>query len=210
MDKSFAIFDMDGTLVDSMGRWDDVLVEYLQDRGVSPVPDELLQQTASMTMMETLTLVIRRFGLDDTPEMAQKALQDIMEGHYRQDIELKPGVAELLAALDRRGVRMCVVSATPEPLIELCLTRLGVRKYFQFVLSCDSVGAGKDRPDIYYTAAERLGAAPEDAAVFEDSLSAVQTAKGAGFYVVGVWDEAETSRWETIRRLADETRIFGE
>ena len=205
MDKPFAIFDMDGTLVDSMGYWDAVAEEYLHSRGVADVPEEILQRTATMTMNETLGVFIREFGLDDTPETARTELQRIMEGHYRRDIELKPGAAERLAGLFAKGTRMCVVSATPEPLMELCLTRLGVRRYFQFVLSCESVGAGKDRPDIYYAAAQRLGASPEGTAVFEDSLSALRTAKGAGFYTVGVYDDAEGSRWGQITALADET-----
>ena len=205
MDKLYAVFDMDGTLVDSMGYWDEVAAEYLRGKGVKDVPELLLQQTATMTMGETLTLFIDRFGLDDTPEQAERELQRIMEGHYRQDIELKPGVADYLAGLARRGVAMAVVSATPERLMELCLTRLGVRRYFRFALSCESVGAGKDRPDVYYAAARRLGAAPEDTAVFEDALSAVQTAKAAGFYVVGVHDAAEGDRWVQITRLADES-----
>ena len=210
MDKPFAIFDMDGTLVDSMGYWDEAAVEYLHSRGVKDVPELLLQQTATMTMAETLALFIERFGLDDTPAQAERELQRIMEGHYRRDIGLKPGVKELLDDLFGRGTQMCVVSATPERLMELCLTRLGVRERFRFILSCESVGAGKDRPDVYYAAARRLGAAPEDTAVFEDALSAVRTAKAAGFYVVGVHDAAEGDRWKTIREIADETVIFGE
>lgn len=211
MDKKYAIFDMDGTLVDSMGYWDELAAEYLHSRGVQNVSDELLQRTAPLPMAETLALFICQFGLDDTPERAQAALQAIMEGHYRHDIALKPGVRAYLEQLARRGVQMCVVSATPEKLMELCLTRLGVRRYFRFVLSCESVGAGKDRPDIYHAAAKRLGAEkPADAAVYEDSHVAACTARAAGYYTVGVYDESEADRWDELTALADETVIFGE
>ncbi len=206
MDKKYAIFDMDGTLVDSMGYWDELAEEYLHSQGVLSVPPEILQQTAPLPMGETLALFIRVFGLDDTPERARQSLWAIMEEHYRRDIGLKPGAEAYLRELSRRGVAMCVVSATPEPLMELCLTRLGVRGYFQFVLSCESVGAGKDRPDIYHAAAERLGAAaPAEAAVYEDSNVAVRTAKAAGFWTVGVFDAGEADRWDEVRALADET-----
>ena len=210
MDKKYAIFDMDGTLVDSMGYWDELAVEYLHSQGVTSVPDELLQRTAPLPMAETLALFIREYGLDDTPERAQRALQVIMENHYRHDIRLKPGVKAHLAALAERGVAMCVVSATPERLMQLCLERLGIRRYFQFVLSCESVGAGKDRPDIYHAAAKRLGApSPAETAVYEDSNVAARTAKAAGYYTVGVYDACEADRWEELAALADETVVFG-
>ncbi len=206
MDKSFAIFDMDGTLVDSMGYWDDVAVEYLRGQGVAEVPLELLQRTAPLPMAETLALFIREFGLNDTPDRARAELLRIMEDHYRHDVALKPGVETYLEGLSRLGVGMCVVSATPERLMELCLERLGVGRYFRFELSCESVGAGKDRPDIYHAAARRLGAArAADAAVYEDSLVALRTARDAGYYTVGVYDADEADRWAGIVALADET-----
>ena len=211
MDKKYAIFDMDGTLVDSMGYWAELAAEDLHSRGVKDVTDELLQRTAPLPMAETLALFIREFCLDDTPERAQQALQSIMESHYLHDIALKPGVGAYLEELSRRGVSMCVVSATPEALMELCLKRQGVRRYFAFVLSCESVGAGKDRPDIYHTAAKRLGApGPADTAVYEDSNVAASTAKAAGYYTVGVYDESEADRWDELTALADETIRFGE
>ena len=211
MDKKYAIFDLDGTLVDSMGYWDDLAVEYLRGQGVETVSDELLQRTAPLLMSATLALFIREFGLDDTPERAQKSLLGIMEDHYRRDILLKPGVPAYLDGLARRGVSMCVVSATPEALMRLCLERLGVRKYFRFALSCESVGAGKDRPDIYHAAAARLGApGPADTAVYEDSNVAARTAKAAGYYTVGVYDVCEADHWEELTALADETVTFEE
>ena len=206
MDKRYAIFDMDGTLVDSMGYWDGLAEEYLHSRGVAYVPPELLQRTMPLPVRETLELFIREYCLDDTLERAQAELYAVMEGHYRRDIRLKPGAREYLEGLARRGVVMGVASSTAEPLMELCLRQQGVRDLFQFVLSCESVGAGKDKPDIYHTAARRLGApGPEAVAVFEDSLVAARTAKGAGYYLVGVYDESVGTHWDELRALADET-----
>ena len=99
---------------------------------------------------------------------------------------------------------MCVASATAEPLMEACLSRLGVAHYFQFLLSCETVGAGKNRPDVYFAAAERLGAEPEEIAVYEDALYAARTAKEAGFYVVGVYDDSASGHWDELKELADE------
>ena len=100
---------------------------------------------------------------------------------------------------------MCVATATPEPLARACLQRLGVLEDFEFLLSCDAVGAGKDRPDVFLEAARRLGAAPAETAAFEDALFALRTAKDAGFYTVGVWDASGDGHWNEVTALADET-----
>ena len=102
---------------------------------------------------------------------------------------------------------MCVASATAEHLMESCLTRLGVRNYFNFLLSCETVGAGKRSPLVYQEAARRLGAVPGDIAVYEDALYAVQTSKAAGFYVLGIYDDGASGIWETIAKIADEIII---
>ena len=129
----------------------------------------------------------------------------VMDGHYRSDIPLKSGAAEYLAALRKRGTKMCVATATPEPLARACLKRLEVLEDFEFLLSCDAVGSGKDRPDVFLEAAQRLGAAPAETAVFEDAMFALQTAKDAGFYTVGVWDASGDKHWDAMTALADET-----
>ena len=88
---------------------------------------------------------------------------------------MKEGVALYLDRLRRDGVRMCVASATALPLMKACLDRLGVLDYFDFLLSCEEVGWGKDRPDVYHEAARRLGASPGEIAVYEDALGAAKT-----------------------------------
>ena len=99
---------------------------------------------------------------------------------------------------------MCVASATAEHLVEACLSRLGIRNYFEFLLSCETVGAGKHSPLVYHASAEMLGANSVQIAVYEDALYAVQTAKAAGYYVVGVYDHSTAGNWQTIMETADE------
>ena len=204
MDKRFAIFDMDGTLVDSMGYWKGLVGEYLARLGIANIPEDLPQRLMSMTMTQGAELLIRTFGLSDTAEEMIARQNAIMEDHYRRDIPLKPGVKAYLQSLREQEVQMCVASATAEPLIKACLTRLGVRDYFRFILSCESIGVSKERPDIFHLAAKRLGAKPGDIAVYEDALHAAKTAKAAGYYVVAVYDENGKDRWEEIKALADE------
>lgn len=204
MDKKFAIFDMDGTLIDSMVFWKNLATEYLNAKGVAEIPREILERIRPMTMSESAALFKQEFGLTGDPEAEMNAM---MDAHYRKDIPLKPGVWEYLENLHRQGIRMCVASATAEQLMEACLTRLGVRQYFEFLLSCETVGAGKSSPLVYREAAKRLGAAPGEVAVYEDALYAVQTAKEALFHVVGVFDSGSAGNWKTIEKIADEIII---
>lgn len=91
---------------------------------------------------------------------------------------------------------MCVASATAEPLMEACLGRLGVLDDFEFLLSCETVGAGKKQPDVYLESIRRMGAQASETAVYEDAIYAAETAKRAGFYVAGVQDESTAGCWE--------------
>jgi HAD superfamily hydrolase (TIGR01509 family) len=201
MNKPFAIFDMDGTLIDSMIFWKNLASEYLSSKGVKDIPLDILERIKPMTMSESAALFRREFGLTGDPEAEMNAM---MDAHYQNDIPLKYGVREYLETLHSRGVRMCVASATAEHLMETCLTRLGVRDCFEFLLSCETVGAGKRSPLVYHESAGRLHAAAAEVAVYEDALYAVQTAKEAGYYVVGVYDDSAAKNWLTIEKLADE------
>jgi len=205
MNKAYAIFDMDGTLVDSMGYWQSLEREFLIQKGVTEGIDEILERTKPMTLEEASTLFIETFHMAGTPAQLADEIHAIMEGHYRHDVLPKPGAKEYLDRLRDRGVKMCVASATPAPLIRLCLERLGLCHYFDFILSCVDVGAGKSRPDVYLECARRLDAKPGEIAVFEDAVYAVRSSKAAGFYVVGVQDRCNTGFWEEIASTAHET-----
>lgn len=156
MNKKFAIFDMDGTLVDSMGYWHNLGREYLEANGVTDGIEEVMDKIYTMTMAESCALFKELFGIEASPDEMSKALDDIMEQHYRSDVPLKSEISAYLEKLENEGVRMCVASATPLPLIEQCLKRLKIDKYFEFMLSCETIGIGKTKPDIYLIAAEKL------------------------------------------------------
>lgn len=203
VERSFAIFDMDGTLVDSMGFWQALGREYLTSKGVTEGMEEVLDRMKPMTMTESGELFIQAFGLSGTPESVAGEISELMAAHYRLDIPMKPGVRDYLEEQRRLGVRMCVASATAEDLLELCLRRLGLREYFEFLLSCETVGQGKTRPEVYLAAAERLGAPVEAVTVYEDARYAVRTAKRAGFHVVAVYDRNSAPYWTELCRTAD-------
>ena len=182
--------------------WKNLASEYLHGKGIESIAPELMERIKPMTMSESAELFRREFGLTGDPESEMNAM---MNRHYETDIPLKPGVRGYLQKLESRGVRMCVASTTAGPLMEACLSRLGVRDKFAFLLSCEAVGAGKESPLVYHASAGRLGAEPGDIAVYEDALYAVRTAKNAGFHVIGVYEAGAAENWESVVRMADET-----
>ena len=204
MDKRFCIFDMDGTLVDSMPIWKSLSRDYLQARGRHPTQAQL-DAMGPMTMLQGAAFLMDTFGVEGPPDRIIQEMHAVMEAHYRADIPLKPGVGAYLERLREEGAKLCVATATAEPLARACLERLEVAGYFDFILSCETVGAGKTKPDVYLEAARRLGASPADTAVFEDALYAAQTAREAGFYVVGIPEAAYQDDWPALEELADET-----
>ena len=207
MDKKYAIFDFDGTLVDSMPYWQTEEINFLKQRGVA-APEELdatMERIKPLGILEASEILVERFGFPDDPQEVAAGFVAAMGVRYRESIPAKDGVREYVDALKRAGVRMGVASGTGADLMEACLERLGMRGYFEFTLSCLDVGAGKDRPDVYLEAARRLGAEPSEIAVYEDSDIAMRTAKGAGFYGVGVYDPQGAAHWDELQALADES-----
>ena len=204
MDKRYAIFDMDGTLIDSMTFWRDLGEEYLRSKGVTGDIRQAVEDITHLTASESAELFVRRFGLPASPQTVVEEMNRMMEAHYRRDIPLKRGVRQLLERLRSAGVRLCVASATEEYLINACLKRLGVLEQFSFILSCETLQTSKLEPGSYLEAAKRFGAEPGEIAVYEDALYAARTAKAAGFSVAAVYDRESGGDWKQLCALADE------
>lgn len=197
-----AIFDVDGTLLDSMEIWEDVGVRYLNSIGIEAEPD-LGTVLFTMSIQEGAAYVKEHYHLSQEPEEIVQGVLDIISNYYKKTALLKSGAKELLEKLDKHNIPMTVASSNNKKEIEMAFERLGIAKYFDRIFTCEEAGAGKTKPDIYLRAAEYLGTRPEETVVFEDVIHAIRTAKQAGFQVVGIYDEASKDDQEEVRREAD-------
>lgn len=196
-----AIFDFDGTLLDSMFIWDTIGEDYLRTLGKEPHED-LKETFMTLTLEEAAEYYREHYKVTLSVTEIVDSINAMVEGIYRTKVTLKPGVMAYLRLLKESGVKMCVATVTDRYLVEDTLERLGILHYFSEIFTCAEVGYGKDKPIIYQKALEHLGTAKEETFVFEDSLFALETAKIDGFPTVGVYDMHE-SRQEEMKRLAD-------
>ena len=196
-----AIFDLDGTLLDSMFIWDTIGEDYLRSLGKEPHED-LKETFMTLTLEEAAEYYREHYGVTLSVKEIVDGVNAMVEQTYRTKVTLKPGISEYLAWLKENGVRMCVATVTDRYLVEETLERLGVRHYFSEIFTCAEVGFGKDKPIIYQKALEHLGTAKDETYVFEDMLFALNTAKTDGFPTVGVYDRHEAHQDE-LKELAD-------
>ena len=196
-----AIFDFDGTLVDSMFIWGTIGEDYLRSLGKEPNED-LRTVFMPLTLEEAAEYYREHYGVALSVKEIVDGVNAMVEGIYRTKVTLKPGVAEYLSWLKENGVRMCIATVTDRYLVEETLERLGILHYFSEIFTCAEVGYGKDKPIIYRKALEHLDTAKNETYVFEDSLFALKTAKADGFTTVGVYDRHE-NRQDNLKNLAD-------
>lgn len=184
-----AIFDLDGTLLDSMWIWDQIDVEFLAKRGIMEVPKDYQETIATFGAEKTAVYTIERFGLNEKPEDLVQEWLDMAEDYYANRLQLKDGVYKYMKKLHEKGIPMAVATSSDIALVQPCLERTGLMPLLKTVITVKEAGRGKQFPDIYRKAAEILNCAPEECLVFEDVLEAATTALNAGFPVVGVADD---------------------
>ncbi len=187
-----AIFDMDGTLVNSLMWWDvfwsNLGKKFLNDPDFKPSEDDD-RKVRTMIFTDCMEYIQKKYSIPaSAQEILDYAHEDI-ERFYAEDVKCKEGTVELLESLKNKGIKLCLASATRRDHVMLCLNSLKLTKYFEAVLSCADIGVGKDKPDIYLLALEKLGVNAEDACVFEDSFVALETSKSIGCKTVGLFDK---------------------
>ena len=202
MEFQGAIFDLDGTLVDSMWIWDDLVQRFLEGRGLS-VPAGLPDRFKNMTFETSSEYVAVHFPLQMSPQEIQEAWSGMIFHYYERELSLKEGAEEYLHFLHDNGIKLVLATSNFRRTAEAFLENNGVRSLFEAVLISDEVGKNKQHPDIYLQAADALGVPPSNCMVFEDILVGVKTAKQAGMLVTAVEDGASIAEREKILKLAD-------
>ena len=197
-----AIFDVDGTMLDSIDIWERMTSDYLISLGVTPDPD-LYANLLALGGHEIPGYLRTAYGLRKSADEIQRGIYGVLEEFYFYKAQPKKGVIAVLNALRDRGVEMCVATATDRRLIEPALKRCGLSDFFGRAFTCSEEMTSKRSPDIYYRAASHLGTAIADTLVVEDAPYAVKTAKSAGFQVVAVYDQAAHDEQENVKKLSD-------
>lgn len=197
-----AIFDIDGTLIDSMPIWDQLGARYLVRRDVTPAPD-LGKILFPMTIEEGVRYIRETYQLPEPEEQIRAGLMEELRHFYVEEVPLKPGAENLVRQLAQEGIPMVLASIGDRELEEAALRRLGILDFFQDMFFCEDYCTTKRESTIYLVCAEHLGINPEDLIVFEDILQAVRSAKRAGFYTIAVYDATSSADAESMRREAD-------
>ena len=191
------IFDLDGTLLDSTGMWRQVDGRLMAHYG-KEVPPDLSETVQRMSIEEFSQFFVEEFDLPVTPEQIAQQVADMVAEEYREKLQLKPHVPEILDWLDQQDIPYGVATATYGELAEAALRRLHVWERLRFLLTEQNAGAPKTQPRIFQLAAQKLHLGRRQIAVVEDSLHALEGAKNGGFFTIGIADPENAPVWKEI------------
>lgn len=196
------IFDLDGTLVDSMWLWETLDIEYLNKFGHT-LPETLQKEIEGMSFTETALFFKEKFNIPDDVEDIKKEWNDMAEVYYRERVFLKENAEDFLRYLQGRGMKLGIGTSNSKELVQTVLTKQRVEKYFQSIRTGCEVERGKPHPDVYLKVAEDLKVDPENCLVFEDVIMGVKAGKRAGMKVCAIYDDFSKMQMKEIKSLAD-------
>ena len=202
IEKKAFLFDLDGTLVDSMWMWKAIDVEYLGRFGLG-CPEDLQKVIEGMSFTETAVYFKERFGIKRSVEEIKADWVEMSLEKYKNEVPLKEGARQLLDCARRRGIRMGIATSNSPELVKAFLLARGKETFFDCVVTANEVSRGKSAPDVYLKAKERIGAASEECLVFEDILPGIAAGHNAGMKVCAVYDDYTKDIDEEKRSAAD-------
>lgn len=201
-DLECAIFDLDGTLVNSIDAWRIVDEIFMQRRNL-PIPEDFYDRVSTLNMRQAADYVIAECGVKDTPDEVINEWLELLEYEYGEVITMVDGAYEFLHKLKENGVKLALATASHRELFEPCLKRHGVYHLFDAFVTTDEVKRRKGFPDVYLLAAKKVGASPEKCCVFEDIYLGSVGAKAGNMHCVAILEEHSRDDWDDIKRVAD-------
>ena len=197
-----AIFDLDGTLVDSMWVWEQIDIDFLKSKGYTP-PKDLKDDITHLTFNQTAEYFKNRFNLSDSIDEITGTWHNMAYSFYSSKVKLKPGVISFLNKLKSLDIKIGLATSNSIPLLEATLKNNGIYHLFDAITVTEEVKKSKENPDVYLLCANKLNVPPENCIVFEDIIAAVKGAKLAGMKVIGVYDKASEDQEELLSKACD-------
>ena len=201
-DIKAAIFDLDGTLIDSMGLWNSIDINYLKKFNLA-VPERLQDDICHLNFQETAAYFKDRFNIPDSLDKIMADWHNMAYDAYCTSIKLKKGVVEFLQFLKDSNIKIALATSNSNDLLEASLKANKIYDFFDAITTTSEVERNKEFPDVYLLAAKKLSVAPESCMVFEDLPTAIKGAKKGNMKVVGIYDAWNEDQWSLIKSLSD-------
>ena len=196
------IFDMDGTLVDSLEMWSDIDRRFFARYGME-TPADYEKKINHMSFLEMAQFTKEEYQIPDSVETIMELWTEWSKEQYESEIQAKPGAQELLQFLKEQGIPLSLATTNRKELYEPCLRRNHLYSYFDHIMNVNEINSAKSEPKIYQLLAAKMNVKPEETLVFEDILIAVNTAHQAGFKVAAVYDKRNERDQQKIKTLSD-------
>jgi HAD hydrolase, family IA, variant 3 len=196
------IFDLDGTLVDSMWMWPEIDKEYLGRFGIE-YDDNLKNEIDGISFHETAVYFKNKFGISDSIEKICKDWEDMAYDKYKYEVKEKRGCQKFLEQLKSKGIKMGIATSNKRSMVDVVLESLGMKNFFEVITTSDEVKKGKPAPDVYLTTANLLNVEPKHCLVFEDVVAGIIAGKSAGMKVCAVEDDFTREVRQRKKELSD-------
>ena len=196
------IFDLDGTLVDSMWMWPEIDKEYLGRFGIE-YDDNLKNEIDGISFHETAVYFKNKFGISDSIEKICKDWEDMAYDKYKNEVKEKRGCQKFLEQLKSKGIKMGIATSNKRSMVDVVLESLGMKNFFEVITTSDEVKKGKPAPDVYLTTAKLLNVEPKHCLVFGDVVAGIIAGKSAGMKVCAVEDDFTREVRQRKKELSD-------